>query len=91
LTVDIDRAHIIPAVPGWPYQPALPGTNLLTVNGNQSSWASVTLDTTKLSNGWHNFFVRSDGPNGMVSQCSGCPNVKSHPAGIAKFWFYVSN
>lgn len=91
LIVDMDRAHVIPAVSGWPYQPALAGSHLLEVKGNQSSWVTVSIDTRKLSNGWHNLFVRSDGPKGMVSQCSGCPNVVSHPAGIAKFWFYVKN
>jgi hypothetical protein len=63
----------------------------LTVNGNQSSWASVTVDTRQLANGWHALAVRSDGPKGEVSKCSGCPSGVNHPAGVAKVWFYVSN
>jgi hypothetical protein len=91
LTVDLDKSHFIPAVGSWAAQPATTGATLFDKAGNYSSWVSIPIDTTKLANGWHSLAVKSVSPNGEVSQCSGCPTVKSVPSGVAKFWFYVSN
>lgn len=91
LTVDLNKSHFIPAVGSWAAQPATVGTTLFDKDGNYGSWVSIPIDTTKLANGWHSLAVKSIGPDGEVSQCSGCPSVKSVPSGVAKFWFYVSN
>ena len=91
LTVDLDKSHFIPAVGSWAAQPAAPGATLFDKDGNYSDWVSIPIDTTKLANGWHSLAVKSTGPDGEVSQCSGCPTTKNFPSGVAKFWFYVSN
>jgi len=91
LFVALDKSHYIPAVPGWDEVPDSPGTILFDRDGNFQKAMPFSIDTTKLTNGWHNFQVRSTKPTGDISKCSGCPAVKSFPSGVAKIWFWVQN
>lgn len=92
LFVALDKSHYIPAVPGWDKAQDSPGTILFDQDGNFQKTMSFAVDTTKLSNGWHNIQARSTKPTGAVSSCNGCPSgVKSFPSGMAKVWFYVAN
>jgi hypothetical protein len=91
LFIALDKSHFIPAVQGWDAAQDSPGTILFDKDGSFQKAMPFSIDTTKLTNGWHNFQVRSTKPTGAVSQCSGCPAAKSFPAGMAKIWFYVAN
>ena len=91
LTVDLDKSHFIPAVGAWPAQADSMGINLFNKDGNFNSWVPITIDTTKLTNGWHGLAVKSTGANGTTSQCSGCSSGLNFPEGVAKVWFYVAN
>lgn len=91
LIVELDKSHYIPATGIWPEQAAVPGKVLFDKDGNFQTYFPVSIDTTKLGNGWHALSVRSHSPNGEVSVCSGCPNVASHTEGVARLWFFVSN
>jgi hypothetical protein len=91
LNVDLDKSHFIPATGDWPASADSAGTNLLNRDGNVGSFTPVTIDTTKLANGWHSLGVQSTGPGGAVSKCAGCPSGVNHPSGVAKMWFFVQN
>lgn len=91
LFVAIDKTHYIPAVQGWPAAVDNPGIILFDKAGNFQKLMEFPVDTTKLSNGWHNFQVRSDRGEGTVSKCTMCPQEMSQPSGLAKIWFYVEN
>lgn len=91
LIVDLDKSHFIPAVGPWPLQGDTVGVPLLNIASRPGEWRDVVIDTIPLANGWHSFQVRTDNPKGAVSVCTGCPPDINHPAGIAKFWFYVQN
>lgn len=92
LFVALDKSHYIPAVQGWDEAQDSPGTVLFDSDGNFQKAMPFSIDTTKLSNGWHNIQVKSTKPTGAVSSCSGCPaGVTSFPSGMAKVWFYVQN
>lgn len=91
LAADLDKSHFIPAVGPWPLTGDTPGVPLLAIASSPGEWRDIVIDTVPLVNGWHSFQVRTDNPDGAVSVCTGCPNTVNHPAGIAKFWFYVQN
>lgn len=91
LIVDLDKSHFIPAVGPWPLVGDTPGVPLLNTPARPGEWRDIVIDTNPLANGWHSFQVRTDNPRGAVSVCTGCPPDINHPAGVAKFWFYVQN
>lgn len=91
LTVELDKSHFIPAVGAWPAQADSAGAILWDKAGSFTSWIPITIDTTKLANGWHGLAVKSTGSKGEVSKCSGCPTDTNLPAGVAKIWFNVQN
>jgi hypothetical protein len=91
LTVEMDKTHHVPAVGPWPEVHPSDGRVLFDQNGDFQDWIDIPVDTTQLANGWHSISVKSIGPDGEISQCNGCPNEISFPAGVAKIWFYVHN
>lgn len=91
MTVELDKGHDIDAIGPWPYQPAQPGTTLFDQDGDFKSFMPITIDTRRLSNGWHALQVRSTAPKSQTSQCSFCNGEINKLSGVAKLWFYVQN
>lgn len=92
LTVVLDRSHYIPAAGPYPEQPAQAGGDILfDQSGDFQSWQPITIDTKKLTNGWHTLGVSSTNPGGDTSTCSYCKGEFNQLQGAAKVWFYVAN
>jgi hypothetical protein len=92
----LDRSHFIPATAHWPAEPELNGPLLLDVqNVARNQDFPVTIDTTKLANGWHSFAARATSTASLASSCGSVCNYQvvspDRQAGIAKIWFYVQN
>ncbi len=91
LQVALDKSHYIPPVGSWAEVQPSAGQILYDRDGNHDSFFPVTLDTTKLANGWHSLAVTSTGTKSSTSDCDFCGGTQNKPAGVAKFWFYVQN
>jgi hypothetical protein len=91
LQVAIDKSHYIPPVGSWAeVQPSV-GQIIYDRDGNHDSFFPVSVDTTKLANGWHSLAVTSTGTKSGSSSCDFCAGTQNKPAGVAKIWFYVRN
>jgi hypothetical protein len=93
LQVMMDRSHIIPAVGPWNAEPHLAdGPELLKIATppDQREYP-VSIDTTKLENGWHSLAVRNVARTGGIAECSYCDKEMNFQTGVAKFYFFVQN
>jgi hypothetical protein len=91
LRVFLDRTHHIPAAAPWPEISPRTGEVLFDKTGSFTSFQSLSIDTTRLANGWHSFAVLADNPNTATSECSYCQGEENRASGVAKVWFFVAN
>ncbi|MBI3443143.1 hypothetical protein HY008_00565 [Candidatus Woesebacteria bacterium] len=102
LTVDLDKSHFVPEVKDsttlaviWPSEGSSVGDVLLEVeNPDANLIYEVTVDTTKLDNGWHAISAKATHEKGgNIDTCpyaTGCTNP-NFLSGLGKVWFYVEN
>lgn len=51
----------------------------------------LSIDTTRLSNGWHSLLARVESANQPGATCSVCSGQPQTHAGVSKVWFFVQN
>lgn len=71
--------------------PTQPGTVLYDVPRAQQDPVTISIDTTKLANGWHSLLVRTEAGNQPGSSCPVCSGQPQIHAGVTKVWFNVQN
>jgi hypothetical protein len=84
MLVELDKSHFIPAVGSWPEALDTVGTVLFDQPGNFTKFQHITIDTTKLANGWHSLSAKSFSK--ATALTNGQPNQE---VGVAKYWFFV--
>jgi len=89
--ITLDKTHHVPAA--GPFGPRGPASGIVLYDdpGGIAKWHPITLDTTRLANGWHSLAMVTTGDEGLPSECESCNGEANFLAGIARFWFYVRN
>lgn len=59
--------------------------------GTSNKSMTLSIDTTKLANGWHSLLARTEAGNQASTGCAQCSGEPQIHAGVTKIWFYVQN
>ncbi len=59
--------------------------------GTSNKSMTLSIDTTKLANGWHSLLARTEAGNQASTGCAQCSGEPQIHAGVTKIWFYVQH
>ena len=68
-----------------------PGETIYDTNSPSTKPIEISIDTTKLANGWHSLLARTESANQVPGVCAPCSGGPQTHAGTTKIWFYVQN
>lgn len=68
-----------------------PGTIVYDSTANNTKDVNLTIDTKKLSNGWHSLLARTESAGQPSTMCAACSGATQTQAGVTKIWFNVRN